>query len=388
MAQPPASPSPAAAIPPVAAPPTGSLRSPARLGYSKPLDGIRGLAVLAVLGHNLGIEWLQGGFFGVDIFFALSGFLITTLLLEEHLEHGAISLSHFFRRRFLRLYPALIGLVVASALSSLMRAEVEPSRVGLVVASTLLYFSNWIIIADSQAWLGGLGHTWSLAVEMHFYFLWALSLAFVTRRWGARLGPLLTLAIGVALVSAAWRVAVWAGSENLARAYGGTDTRLDAVFLGVAAGLLRFRQLSDPAAGTVARLPRWAVRTLESFLAIGVCWLIHQTPNLSPVAFLGGFGLVGGATALLILTTLLSPHSILAGPLQTRILVWFGQISYSLYLWHLPARKLLTSERLDRLGLGHGLGDAICVLVSVALAAASYYGVERAFLRLHRKTRT
>ena len=181
---------------------------------------------------------------------------------------------------------------------------------------------------------------------------------------------------------------MWAGSENLARAYGGTDTRLDAVFLGVAAGLLRFRQLSDPAAGTVARLPRWAVRTLESFLAIGVCWLIHQTPNLSPVAFLGGFGLVGGATALLILTTLLSPHSILAGPLQTRILVWFGQISYSLYLWHLPARKLLTSERLDRLGLGHGLGDAICVLVSIALAAASYYGVERAFLRLRRKTPT
>lgn len=383
----PANSSSANAIHPVASSTPSLLPAHARLGYAKSLDGIRGLAVLAVLGHNLGIRWLQGGFFGVDMFFALSGFLISTLLLEDYLGHGGISLSRFFRRRFLRLYPALILLVAASALSSVLRAEVELPRVGLVVASALLYFSNWVIITDSRAWMGGLGHTWSLAVEMHFYVLWAVTLCLVTRRWGARLGPLLTLALGVAVVSAAWRAAVWVGSDNLNRAYGGTDTRLDAIFLGAAAALFRLEHLLNPVAGGWAGRPRWAVRALEVFLAVAVGWLIYRTPNLSPVALLGGIGLIGGATALLILTTLLSPHSLLAGPLQTPMLVWFGQISYSLYLWHVPVGKLLTPDRLARFGLGHWVAEVLRVLVSVALAAASYYGVERAFLRRRGKAR-
>lgn len=361
----------------------------ARLGHATPLDGLRGFAVLAVVGHNLELTWLQGGFFGVDVFFALSGFLITTLLLEDYLARGVISLPNFARRRFFRLYPALILLVIASALSSLTRPEVELSRVGLVVASALLYFSNWVLVADSQAWVGGLGHTWSLAVEVHFYVLWALTLSFVTRRWGARLGALLALALGVTVASALWRVVVSTGVDGLNRAYAGTDTRFDAIFLGVAAALLRSDNLLNPGSGAVvvASWPRWAVRALECFLAGAVLWLINQTPHLSLVAMFGGFGLVGGATALLILTALLSPHSILARPLQNGVLVWFGQISYSLYLWHVPVKKLLTPDRFARFGLGSWFVEVIAVIVSIALAAASYYGVERAFLRLRRKAR-
>jgi hypothetical protein len=125
--------------------------------------------VLAVMLHNCGAPGFQGGFLGVDIFFALSGFLITTLLLEDHVRRGTIALAAFFWRRVLRLYPALVVLIAAVALSSLARPEVDASRVWLVVVSNLFYFSNWVLAADTRAWAGGTAHTWSLAVEVHFY---------------------------------------------------------------------------------------------------------------------------------------------------------------------------------------------------------------------------
>jgi peptidoglycan/LPS O-acetylase OafA/YrhL len=364
-----------------------SPRTPSRLGHARSLDGIRGVAVLVVLGHNLGFSGLRGGFFGVDVFFALSGFLITTLLFEDFVRHGAISLANFFRRRFFRLYPALVVLVLASAFSSITRPNVELERVGWVAASALLYFSNWLIAADSDAWVGGLAHTWSLAVEVHFYLGWALVLTLVTRRWGLALKPLLVFALGVAAASAAWRIVVWTSSDNLARVYGGTDTRLDAVFLGVAAALFRWRHLSVQGGGAWPELSRGGVRLLEILVVLGLAGLIGWTPDKAPLAFLGGFGVVGAATAFLILTTLLSPDSLLARPLQSRVLGWFGEISYSLYLWHLPVKKIITSDRFARLGLSEGSVDALGVLLSIALAAASYYGVERAFQRWRQKAR-
>lgn len=358
-----------------------------RLGHARALDGIRGVAVLVVLGHNFGFGWLQGGFFGVDVFFALSGFLITTLLLEDFGRHGAISLAKFFRRRFFRLYPALVVLVIASALSSITRPNVELERVGWVVGSALLYFSNWLIAADSGAWVGGLAHTWSLAVEVHFYLGWAVALAWVTRRWGVALRPLLAVAWGVALASAAWRIVVWAGTDNLARVYGGTDTRLDALFLGVVAALLRWRHLATPGAGDWPRLPHGVVRGIEILAGLGLAGLIVGTPDKAPLAFWGGFGLAGAATACLILTTLLCSGSLLVRPLQSRVLGWFGAISYSLYLWHLPVKKVFASDRFARLGWNEGVADVLGVAVSIAVAAASYYGVEKAFQRWREKAR-
>jgi len=365
--------------------PQPALRAQDRLGHARVLAGLRGVAVLTVVGHNLDLPWMQGGFFGVDIFFALSGFLITTLLLEDHAQHGSVALREFFHRRFLRLYPALVVLVAASAFSSLLRHDVSPERVALVAASTLTYFSNWLQIYDHQAWVGGLSHTWSLAVEVHFYLLWAVTLALAIQRWGLQLKPLVALALGIAVTSELWRVAVWASQVDPAHAYAGTDTRLDSLFLGVVAALFRFKFVADPTASPVARLTRRSVRTIELLIAIGIGWLICQTPQFSPVALLGGFGLVGGATALVILTTLSNPHSILAGPLQTRALGWFGQISYSLYLWHVPAKKIITASRMARFGQGPWLVDVARVLASIALALASYYCIERVFRRPRRE---
>ncbi len=361
---------------------------PTALGYVPALDGIRGFAVLAVFGHHLDIGWLTGGFFGVDIFFALSGFLITALLLEEHARHGSISLREFFRRRFWRLYPALVVLVAVSAASAALRDDVGFGRIALVVAATLTYQSNWLLIADPNSWVGGLGHTWSLAVEVHFYFLWATTLVLAIRRWGLRLRALLRFALIIAVASELWRIIVWATTTGTGHAYAGTDTRLDSLFFGVAAALLRFDTLTNPSANSIARLTNGKVRALELGLAFGIGWLIYDTEPFSAGAFAGGFGFVGGATALLILITLHHPASLLARPLRNGLLVWFGQISYSLYLWHLPVTKLVTAERLTFFDTGEWFVTLVRVLVSLSLATASYYFIERAFLNRRRRPRT
>lgn len=358
-----------------------------RLGHARPLDGLRGVAVLAVMLHNCGAPGFQGGFLGVDIFFALSGFLITTLLLEDHVRRGTIALAAFFWRRVLRLYPALVVLIAAVALSSLARPEVDASRVWLVVVSNLFYFSNWVLAADTRAWAGGTAHTWSLAVEVHFYVGWALLLAFGTRRWGPGSRRLLGWAAGIAVASALWRIVVWDGGAGVARAYTSTDTRCDALFLGAAAALLRWQWLNRPGQAGGPPLSRPVVWGLELAAATVIVWWIATTADKAPAAFLGGFGLVGGMSAVLILTTLLSPHSLLAAPLSLGVLVWFGHISYSLYLWHLPVAKLLPVERLARHGLSGWMATAVCVLLSTAIAAASYYGIERTFQRLREKAR-
>lgn len=362
--------------------PQQTLPQPNVLGYVPALDGIRGIAVLAVFGHHLDLRWLQGGFFGVDIFFALSGFLITTLLLEEHARHGSICLHEFFRRRFWRLYPALVVLVAVSAASAFRRPDVGLDRIALVVAATLTYQSNWLLIADRNAWVGGLGHTWSLAVEVHFYFLWSTTLVLAIRRWGLRVRALLGFALIIAVTSELWRIIVWAATTDNGHAYAGTDTRLDSLFFGVAAALLRFDYLPNPSANPIARLTRAKVRAVELGLALGVGWLIYETEPFSAGAFAGGFGFVGGATSFLILITLLHPASLLARPLRNDVLVWLGQISYPLYLWHLPVKKFITPERLALFDTGEWFITLVRVLVSISLAAVSYYFIERAFLHL------
>ncbi len=354
----------------------------ARLGHQPALDGLRGVAVLVVLGHNLGWPWLRGGFFGVDLFFALSGFLITTLLLEEYARQGTISLRRFFVRRALRLYPALVVVVLFSGLSVLLlKPEVTGPRVVLMLGSTLLYFSNYVLAADTQAWAGGLAHTWSLAVEVHFYLAWAFLVAFLTGRRGLDLRVILRLTLGLATAGAVWRLAYWWVAGDADRVYASTGTRIDALFWGATAGVLRLRLPGDLAGQGGWRVGRATVQGIEWGCAVGVLVLVGAVRQGSWVASAGGYGLVAAAGAALILTTLLSEHSWLSGVLSRPVLRWFGEISYSLYLWHLPASRLFTAERLTRWGCPDVLVEATRAGLCVLLAAGSYYTVERYFLR-------
>ena len=351
-------------------------------GRRSELDGIRGFAVLAVLGHNLGWVWFKGGFFGVDMFFALSGFLITTLLLEEHMRCGSISLKGFFRRRLRRLYPVLVALVLVSLVSVVvLHPSVTLQRLTLVAISVLAYFSNYVFAADSQSWTGGMLHTWSLAVEVHFYILWAFIVRAVTRRHGLNLRILCSIAVGTATASALWRATVWGLSHNKNWPYGGTDARLDAIFLGVAAAIIRLQYLRNPEAVRVRPMGRWAVRRLELVCIMGIVALIYTTGQSSWVPYLGGFTLVGAATAILILTTLMSEHSLAARAVNTKLMAWLGTVSYSIYIWHVPVGKMLVSSKLQALGFPWLLSEIMRAAACILVGAVSYYFLERAFMR-------
>ncbi|HWA28199.1 MAG TPA: acyltransferase [Lacunisphaera sp.] len=354
-----------------------------RLGHQPALDGIRGLAVLVVLCHNLHWPGFKGGFFGVDMFFALSGFLITTLLLEDHARSGRISLRRFFLRRFFRLYPALVVLMAFSAISVWFDPRaVSAGRVATVTASVLAYWSNYLVIANPAGWLGGLNHTWSLAVEVHFYLIWAILMGWITARWGRDCRILGLIAAGFAAGSVLWRLFQWSRGAGETWLYAGTDMRLDAIFLGALAGLLRWAHLARSEGPVAPDMDPRLIRTAEG-VAIGVLvFLITTVPQKSPLPSLGAFAAAGAATSLLILTVLLHRGSLLAAVVSWPVLAWFGQISYSLYLWHVPVGKLFSLERLAAHGVPLVAAQLVRVGVSVAIAAGSYYCIERYFLRL------
>jgi peptidoglycan/LPS O-acetylase OafA/YrhL len=354
-----------------------------RLGRQPALDGIRGVAVLVVLGHNLGWKWLQGGFFGVDMFFALSGFLITTLLLEEFARTGGISLKRFFVRRGLRLYPALVVLVAFSVASYFVfHPPVAVPRVTLMAVSVLGYFSNWVLALDPHAWAGGMGHTWSLAIEVHFYILWALVIVAVTRRLGADLRLLGVLAFAIALASGLWRAAAWMMGWEASYLYADTDARLDSVFLGAGVALLRLAHHNDPPASPLSLMNRWTIWSFETACIAVLATLVCTVRQSAPTAYLGGFGVAGGATAVLILTTQLSKYSYVAKAASLPVLAWFGVISYSIYLWHVPVGKVLPAGSFAGLGLPPVMVEILRAAIVVVVAAGSYYSIERYFLRL------
>jgi len=164
---------------------------PFSLGYRPSLDGLRGVSILAVMSYHLGL--IRGGFLGVDIFFVLSGFLITTLLTDEWIRSGSISFRKFYMRRALRLLPALVVLAITCDFATVIFARLYwppeafvPVVFGMAYASlvALFYVTNWVMISGQTLWI--LGHTWSLSIEEQFYLLWPLILIALPRRNGKR----------------------------------------------------------------------------------------------------------------------------------------------------------------------------------------------------------
>ncbi len=361
---------------------------PDSLGHQPALDGLRGIAILTVLFFHNGWPGFNGGFLGVDIFFALSGFLITTLLLEEKLVTGGLSLPRFFMRRGLRLYPALVALVlVSTAFSLLGHKEAGAGRTGMIALSVLGYMANWATMFDSKGWFGGMPHTWSLAIEVHFYILWALIIGWFSSRTPAGSVPRLLrnlawCAAGIVILSAGWRAWLAAQGAPWLRMYLGTDTRLDAVSLGSLAAIFRLQHLLSgsgkwfPSAG-----PR-RIAVLEVACMITLALLVTLTGWRAVTPGMPAFALAGLATALLILTTTLRPDSLFRKALSQPVLTWFGRISYSLYIWHVPASKFVKAEKLKAMGLPPAASELIRLAIMIAVALVSYHLIERTFVRL------
>ncbi len=341
-----------------------------RLGHRRSLDGVRGLAVLAVLAvhtnHLGGARLLPGGSLGVDIFFVLSGFLITGLLIEEWSRSGTISLLDFYRRRALRLVPALaLMLLTLACVSPLLLSPAEAEQTVRAIPAAFLYTTDFVISLNGQAALGALRHTWSLAVEEQFYLLWPPLLLFALRaRLSGRAVLLLTLALALAV--ALHRALLWQGGAPVTRTYYGGDTRADSLLLGCAAAMALYWNLTPSVS-----------RGAAGAAAVGLALLLLCTDYATSAMHLGGFSLAAVAAALVIIRVVAAPSALTRALLEAGPLVWAGRVSYGLYLWHYPVFKAVAHWDAPR-----PLQLAAAVALTFAVTAASFYLVERPVLRL------
>ena len=343
-----------------------------RLGYRPALDGVRGIAILAVLAVNSLLPFFPGGFIGVDIFFVLSGFLITSLLMDEWSSSGGISLKRFYARRALRLLPALFVMLIGSCLYGLLFQSREMATVTWREAFwVVFYFANWMLTTRHE--VGSLDHCWSLSVEEQFYLIWPILLSGLLRLRVKRERILLVLLIGI-VISFAWRAFLWFHGAHYLRLYYGSDTRADALLIGCLVGTL-FSMGHLHSSGTALRVT--ALLGVAFLLGIGM-FMTHDNAFL----YQGGFTLVALAAAALIAETMQTRNNLAARILSVAPLVWIGRISYSLYLWHYPVFHALRVERFHSLGWSPLLVHAIRFAAVFAVACSSFYLVERPFLRL------
>jgi len=345
-----------------------------RLGYRPSLDGLRGLAVIAVLAHHALLPFSSGGFLGVAVFFTLSGFLITYLLCHELQTRGAVNLRRFYLRRVLRLLPAF--LLLAGVLMTFAAFRMEAAqrvRVFYQVVAAMFYVTNWMIALEWWPKLALLAHTWSLSIEEQFYSLWPAILLFGARRWRDP-KPLLAVIAAAFVASGVMRAFLWESHDSYVRAYYDSGTNADLLLSGCAIGVLvAFTRLPEAARESRSLcIASWTSALIIAFM----CAFASVD---AAYMYRGGFTLVAVASAVLILGLVVTPEGRLARIFALSPLVSIGRISYGLYLWHFPV-YLITRVLLA--GQPPPLVTVTEIAATFAFASASYLLLERHFLRL------
>ena len=336
----------------VAAPSTEANPDPAapgpRFGHQPALEGLRGVAVGAVLLFHAGFDWAAGGFIGIDVFFVLSGFLITTLLLTESSETGGVSMRRFWNRRFRRLLPAVLAMLVVVAVGTVFFAEAgELQRIRVDGIATLLYVNNWAQIYEDVGYFdlfstpSPLLHTWSLSVEEQYYVIWPVVIGLIARQmlrsgrrrrqhtFRRRVAQVATVG---AIASACLMIAGWYWGWSISRLYFGTDTRAQALLAGSALAVLRWRRWRDP--NSTAKANPWLdIAGLAGLVVVGAFIARHWADG-----FLnrGGYSLLAVAAAVVIAAATAPSTRVTPRVLAIPPLLWLGRISYGAYLWHWP----------------------------------------------------
>lgn len=348
------------------------------------LDGLRGLAIIAVVLFHAGVAPVRGGFLGVDLFFVLSGFLITDLLLAEPLQ-----LRRFWSRRARRLLPPLLALVAVCAVSiRFFSAAGDRARLSLDGLSALTYVSNWRFALggrgyfDQTALPSPLLHTWSLSIEEQFYLLWPLVVALAAHR---RRPTVIVGAVAGAAAVASWTLSIALGGHGVpsARAYYGTDTRAHAIFVGaaLAAAYATWGGTSVSTPSGMAPAPLAArKRALLTVVGVGALLAIFAMWSLvdGQSRWLGRGGVVAVdlTAAAVIAAVVLHPEGILSRALSLPALVWVGIVSYSVYVWHWPIDLLLTH---GRTGLSRTPLLGVRLAATAAAGVVSWRFIERPF---------
>jgi peptidoglycan/LPS O-acetylase OafA/YrhL len=347
------------------------VRAPRKLGRRPVLDGIRGIAILLVM--LMHTQVLANGYVGVDVFFALSGFLITTLLLEEWEGHAALSLRAFYERRARRLLPALGIILLACVIVNATLYPLYGWPLGDKLLTTALFVNNWMIVVE-HAKLGSLAPTWSLAQEEQFYLLWPLLLLALLR---LRVGPhaiaaTLVLLLAVLLLC---QPLLLPGLTSHTEYFAPLDRASELLFGALGAVLWHWRLLTRPGrrCRPDRRDGRWRTPVcLALMLALG--GLIFDSALPERAVYLGAALL----TVPLIINLLGIPDSPLARVIGCPPLRWMGRISYGLYLYHLLVRNVL--YHYDP-GLPVYQSASITFAVSIVLAALSWHLLESRVLR-------
>ena len=369
-----------------------------RLPYSPGLDGLRALAVIAVLLYHADLSFIPGGFLGVEVFFVISGYLISALLLAEWHTRGHIDLKNFWLRRARRLLPALYVLLMVCLAYAVVFLPGEVARLRGDVVAAIGYVTNWYLILGHESYFEAVGrpsllkHLWSLAVEEQFYLIWPPVLAFGLAIGATRLRRRRTLSIGLAgaAASAVAMALLYQPGVDPSRIYYGTDTRATGLLCGAALAFLwlpgakqrpsesRHNGLELPGRGRFRRRWGWTAPLLLDilgFCALGaLIWFCLHLGEFQPFLYRGGLPLVVLATMATIMAvvnpyTLIGAHILGSTPLR-----WIGVRSYGIYLWHWPV-FMVTRPDLDVPFDGLPL-LALRLGLTVLLADLSYRFVE------------
>jgi peptidoglycan/LPS O-acetylase OafA/YrhL len=357
-----------------------SVASPTRSNrYIPAIDGLRAIAVLAVLAYHLTLPWWPGGFLGVDLFFVISGYVITRLILDSIERSSALDLRKFYRSRFRRLFPALLFMIISTTLFISVWAPETIKRFLNDTPYALTGLMNWALISREQDYFSTIGrppllqHTWSLAVEIQFYLIWPLVLLFVLRFFGKKAIP--KFALIFALLSGSllflYSAKIDAQSQSsVSHVYFGSDTHSIGLFLGAA---LAVRWIPKNFSAEIKPGARNFIDGFGLFALLGLLSLFLFVKESNQTLYTIAFPLTAlfGSMALM---SLIHPASSLARYITIKPLMWIGERSYGIYLWHWVVFQV-TRPSVDLVGEEWAL-YSLRILIVFALADISYRWVE------------
>lgn len=392
--------------------------------YIPALDGLRTLAVVAVVLYHLNLTWAQGGLLGVTIFFVLSGYLITRLLLNEVAKTGRIDLKSFWIRRIRRLFPAVVTVVVVTCALCTVFNHVMLTKMRPDILPSLLFFNNWWQIAQNVSYFNALGdpspltHFWSLAIEEQFYLIWP-PLLFAMVSMHVSKPNTRRVVLGLSAVSALAMMALYNPAADPSRVYYGTDTRVFSLLLGAWMAFIPDRDLApvrlahrlgldrlvraakrgkldknakgghdektDSAAEAAPAQPSALVRFWSSPASIDVLGVVGLVGLAAMVALTNGYTafqyrggtLLCSILTLMVIAACVQPQGMVARALAAEPLVWVGKRSYSIYLWHYPL--LLLMNPVANINDTPWWQYILQVLLVVAVAECSYRFIETPF---------
>lgn len=344
-------------------------------GYITGLDGVRALAVTAVIAYHLFPGVVKGGFLGVDVFFVLSGFLITTLLLREDRANNYINLKAFWQRRIRRLIPALVALILVVVPTALVINRDLLVGVRRQVLGALTFSTNWLEIAHGSSYFDQttpnlFKNFWSLAIEEQFYLFWPLLMLVVLALlpgWRSRLGLASVLAIG----SAGLMMVLYDG-DNATTVYYATHTHLFGIAIGIGLAFLWADRGSFLGRAHWRQFSAWYGWAALALL----CLFMLILPDSGPWAYVGGM-FIASLLAAVVIASMLAPGSVLAMMGQWRVPRWIGTRSYGLYLWHWPILVMVGVAYPVAFGsLAYLIRSLVAVALTVVICELSFRYLE------------